>query len=35
MDNFLYSAWVLLCIGAEELRNLNEILKNKTKKKPS
>lgn len=34
MDNFLYSAWILLCIGAEELEDLNKMLKNKTKKKP-
>lgn len=35
MDNFLYSGWVLLCIGAKELGNLNKILENKSKKKPS
>lgn len=35
MYNFLCSGWVLLCVGAEELRNLNEIPKNiKQKRNP-
>lgn len=33
MDSFLYSGWVLLCVGTEEVRNLNKLLENKAKKK--